>query len=67
MLDKNKFKYYVANKNLTLAEVAAKLGMNPATLSKKLNGTTDFTRQEIQMFKDIIGLSEAEMLSIFFA
>ena len=65
MLDKAKFKYFVATKNLTLSDLAVKMGMNPATLSKKLNGTTDFSRHEIQLFKDIIGLSESEMLSVF--
>lgn len=67
MLDKAKFKYFVATKNLTLSNLAVKMGMNPATLSKKLNGTTDFSRHEIQLFKDIVGLTESEMLSVFFA
>ena len=65
MLDKAKFKYFVATKNLTLSDLAVKMGMNPATLSKKLNGTTDFSRHEIQLFKDIVGLTESEMLSVF--
>ena len=67
MLDKAKFKYFVATKNLTLSDLAVKMGMNPATLSKKLNGTTDFSRHEFQLFKDIVGLTESEMLSVFFA
>ena len=67
MLDKNKFKYYAATKGFTMAVLANNMGMNPATLSKKLSGTTDFTRQEIQTFQKILELSNAEMLSIFFA
>lgn len=67
MLDKNKFKYFAATRNLTMAEVAKKIGINPATLSKKLNGSTDFTRSEMQRFKEALGLSEDEMISIFFA
>lgn len=67
MFDKNKFKYFAATRNLTMAEVAQKIGVNPATLSKKLNGSTDFTRSEMQRFKEALSLSDEEVVSIFFA
>lgn len=67
MLDKNKFKYFVAEKGIPLNVLATKMGMNPATLSKKLSGFTEFTRSEIQDYQRLIGVSDAEMLSIFFS
>lgn len=66
MLNKNKFKYYAANKGIPLNVLATKMSMNPATLSKKLSGLTEFTRKEIQDYQDLTGVSNAEMLSIFF-
>ena len=66
MLDKNKFKYFAAEKGIPLNVLATKMGMNPATLSKKLSGFTEFTRSEIQDYQRLIGVSDAEMLSIFF-
>ena len=34
MLDKNKFKYFAAEKGIPLNVLATEMGMNPATLSK---------------------------------
>lgn len=67
MLDKNKFKYFAAEKGIPLNVLATKMCMNPATLSKKLSGFTEFTRSEIQDYQRLIGVSDAEMLSIFFS
>lgn len=66
MMDKNKFKYFAAEKGIPLNVLATKMGMNPATLSKKLGGFTEFTRKEIQDYQILTEVSDAEMLSIFF-
>lgn len=65
-MDKAKFKYFVGKQNMTLAALAVDMGMNPATLSKKLGGISEFTRKEIQEYQRITQVSDAEMLSIFF-
>lgn len=67
MLDKNKFKYFAAEKGIPLNVLATKMGMNPATLSKKLSGFTEFTRKEIQDYQKLTEVSDVEMLSIFLA
>lgn len=67
MLDKNKFKYFAAEKGIPLNVLATEMGMNPATLSKKLGGFTEFTRKEIQDYQSLTGVSDAEMLTIFFS
>lgn len=66
MLDKNKFKYHAADCGMQLNTLAHKMGINPATLSKKLSGVTEFTRKEIQEYQKITGVSDKDMLSIFF-
>lgn len=51
----------------TKDSVAAMLGLNPATLYRKLNGTSDFTRLEIQTLRFAFGLSAEDVDKIFFA
>lgn len=67
MLDKNKlcskFKYY----GLTMEHVAKILGINVATLSRKINGSSDFTRNEIEMLRMRLELTATELQAIFFA
>ncbi len=66
MLDKNKFKYFVADKGIQLNILAAKMGISPATLSRKLAGLSEFTRQEIQVYQSVTGVTDSEMMTIFF-
>jgi len=65
-MDSNKFKYYVMRKGSTLGRVATELGINPATLSRKLSGESDFSRCEIQKIREYLGLNLAEAEEIFF-
>lgn len=51
----------------TKDSVAAMLGLNPATLYRKLNGTSDFTRLEIQTLRFAFCLSAEDVDKIFFA
>ncbi len=65
MLDKNKFKGIVYARGKTLRGVANYLGINAATLYRKLNGESDFYREEIQ--KLCIYLEIENPSEIFFA
>lgn len=50
-------------------DVAKALGYKrpaDATLSRKMNGESDFTRSEIQLFRSELGLSAKEIDYIFF-
>lgn len=67
MFNKNAFKAKVVGAGMTLAEVAAKIGINPATLSRKMSGESDFTRAEIQKMRSILGMTAADADAIFFA
>lgn len=65
-MNANKFKYFVAERGLTLNELASKMGMNNSTLYRKMKGISDFTRDEILDCAKILKISEDELLDIFF-
>ena len=48
MFNKLKFKAAVVENGKTMADVAKYLNINEATLSRKLNGITEFSREEIK-------------------
>lgn len=65
MFDIYKFKYAVSKRGFTLKDVAAWLGINIATLYRKMNGISDFTRNEIFIICSRLHLSNEETFSIF--
>lgn len=60
------FKYFVAKRGYKLTEIAEMLGVNPSTLTRKMNGDTDFTRGEIVTLRQGLSLSLNEVEAIFF-
>ena len=66
MFNKNLFRAKYIERNLKAADVATILGINPATLSRKVSGESDFTRNEIQLFRTALNLSAEEITEIFF-
>lgn len=67
MLDKDKLCGKIRACGLTLEKVARFLGINVATLSRKLNGRSDFNRNEIEMLRRKLALTADELQAIFFA
>lgn len=67
MFDRKRFRAKVIEKGLTLQKIAEIMGIKEATLYRKMNGDSDFTRNEIQLFREKLGLSAAETDAIFFA
>lgn len=67
MLNKNKLKGKILEKGLSVTKVANLLGVNQATLHRKLNGNSEFTRSEIQILRLALELNSQEMEAIFFA
>lgn len=65
MFNKRKFKAAVIIKGMTLKEVAEKLGINEATLQRKMNGDSDFYRNEIQSLCELLDLEDPK--DIFFS
>lgn len=62
----NVFKSKLSLHEKTMRDVASAIGINEATLYRKVNGTSDFTRNEIQIIKQFLNLSSDEVESIFF-
>ena len=67
MFDKNKFKYSIMVKGKNLREVASVLNIISVTLWRKMNGESEFSREEIQTIKNMLNLTQNEAFEIFFA
>lgn len=67
MFQKNLFKAQLKVKRKTVKDVAEAVGINEVTLYRKMNGTSDFTRNEIQMIRQYLNLQAEEVDEIFFA
>lgn len=67
MFKKNEFKAMLARKEISVGDVARALGIDPATLSRKISGQSDFYRNEIEKLCQILKLTPDETMQIFFA
>ena len=67
MFQLNLFNAKLAACKVSKGEIAATIGCNESTLYRKLNGKSDFTRNEIQMIRQKLKLSAEEIENIFFA
>ena len=47
--------------------LAVKLGMSPVTLSKKVNGKTDWKKNEIERTLEYLAIPRSEVYDYFFA
>jgi len=65
LFDKKRFKAYIVLAGLTMQQVAAELGIDTATLYRKMNGTSDFYRSEIQELCDLLKIEDPT--AVFFA
>lgn len=62
----NELKAECVRNGLTLENLAARIGVNPATLYRKLTGETEFRRNELQIIKLALKLNDKKFLNIFF-
>ena len=67
MFNKWKLKEKMEAAHVTSEGLASEIGINPATLSRKMNGVTEFTRNEIQIIRYCLGLTPQDVDDIFFA
>lgn len=66
MVDANLLKYYVMESGKSLTDVAAAIGVTPATLYRKMIGKSDFYRKEMQDIASYLGLDRDTIDRIFF-
>lgn len=55
-----------ARYGLTLENLASQIGVNPATLHRKLAGETEFKRNELKILKCVLHLDDVRFMDIFF-
>ena len=67
MFDSNKFKERIMEMGFTVGKVASFIGINEATLYRKISGSSEFSRAEIQLIRNVLKLTVAEAEEIFFA
>lgn len=67
MFKRDLFRAEVFKHGKTMKDVALAIGCSEASLSRKVNGISDFTRNEIQRFRQMFNLSATEIEKIFFA
>lgn len=67
MFDKKKFQMKLFEYGKGVKDAANAIGCNEVTLYRKMNGTSDFTRNEIQLFRQAFHLTVEEVEAIFFA
>ena len=67
MFDKRELQVQMLRNDVSMTDLANYIGVNIATLSRKMNGISDFTRNEIQLIKTKLNLSAQDVERIFFA
>lgn len=63
----NLLKGAIAAKGFTQADLAAKIGISPTSLSYKMNGLKEWKSMELKAIKNVLELDDATFVSIFFA
>lgn len=67
MFNKDEFCGKIRACGMTIEQTAHYLGINTATLSRKINGSSDFTRNEMELLRQKFSLNPTEFMSIFFS
>lgn len=65
-MNANKLKGRIVEMGLSIDKVASGIGINPATMYRKLNGESEFTRDEILALAQVLNLTDGDIISIFF-
>lgn len=66
MFNEKLFRMILLREGISLQQIAELLGINPATLYRKMKGDSDFYRDEIQQICDFLHLELKEKEEIFF-
>ena len=67
MFNKQQFKAKMVLADKTMRDMATAMGINEATLNRKINGHSEFTRDEIQAYRNTLGLNAEDIDAVFFA
>lgn len=67
MFNENLFRKKLIDLNISIRELSKIIGINEATLHRKIKGITDFSRNEMSIIKLKLMMNSDEFESIFFA
>ena len=63
----DKLRDKMSSSRKTIEALAVYLGINMSTFYRKINGESDFTRNEIMLITSFLNLTADEVFAIFFA
>lgn len=66
MTNTKEFRAALARAEITAAELAEKIGLSPQSMSYKINNVREFTLSELQKIREVLNLSPADIILIFF-
>lgn len=66
-MNKNKLLGKIKEHGTTLEQFALELGISLSAIRRKINGSTQFNRVEIEKSCDLLNLTNEELLEIFFS
>lgn len=66
MFDPKALKAFMILRDISVKELAAKESWSPTTAYRKTSGTVPFTVPEIEICKEVLDLSPAQVMAIFF-
>ena len=67
MVNTRRLKAAIVEKGYTQEQVAEYLGISNPTLNSKINNKREFKASEIKLIVELLGLSNQQMMDIFFA
>ena len=65
-MNAEKFAQILREKGIKKSYIADKLGVTNGTLTAKISGKSDFTVSEMNTVSELLGLTNAEKIAIFF-
>lgn len=67
MFDEKEFRLKMISAGLSIKDIANAVGVNEATLYRKIKGITDFSRNEMVVIRSVLRMNTDEFEKIFFA
>lgn len=67
MINTNKLKGLMKEKQITQAELAEKLGIKPCTVNQKLNGKRVLSLDEAEAIAEVLGIDTGDFGKYFFS
>ena len=65
-MNADKIRGKIAEKRMSVSEFCKAAGFNRATFDRKMSGSSEFTRGEIERITSVLNLTDEEMCTIFF-